>query len=56
MATYDPPQPMWKRNLAGILDFFLTFFCLRKRGSKNIRQSIRYDRRSWQTIHILRQR
>jgi hypothetical protein len=25
MATYDPPQPMWKRNLAGILDFFLTF-------------------------------
>jgi hypothetical protein len=29
MATYDPPQPMWKRNLAGILDFFLAFFvCL----------------------------
>jgi RDD family len=26
MATYDPPQPMWKRNLAGILDFFLAFF------------------------------
>jgi hypothetical protein len=23
MATYDPPQPMWKRNLAGVLDFFL---------------------------------
>jgi len=23
MATYDPPQPMWKRNVAGILDFFL---------------------------------
>ena len=26
MATYNPPQPMWKRNLAGILDFFLAFF------------------------------
>jgi len=26
MATYDPPQPMRKRNLAGILDFFLAFF------------------------------
>jgi hypothetical protein len=26
MATYEPPQPMWKRNLAGILDFFLAFF------------------------------
>ena len=26
MATYDPPQPMWKRNLAGILDFLLAFF------------------------------
>jgi hypothetical protein len=26
MATYDPPQPMWKRNLAGTLDFFLAFF------------------------------
>jgi hypothetical protein len=26
MATYDPPQPMWKRNLAGILDFFLALF------------------------------
>jgi hypothetical protein len=25
MATYDPPQPIWKRNLAGILDFFLAF-------------------------------
>ncbi len=23
MATYDPPQPLWKRNLAGILDFIL---------------------------------
>ncbi len=23
MATYDPPQPMWKRNVAGILDFLL---------------------------------
>jgi hypothetical protein len=26
MATYDPPQPTWKRNLAGILEFFLAFF------------------------------
>jgi hypothetical protein len=26
MATNDPPQPMWKRNLAGILDFLLAFF------------------------------
>ena len=25
MATYDPPQPLWKRNLAGILDFLLVF-------------------------------
>ena len=25
MATYDPPQPMWKRNVAGILDFLLAF-------------------------------
>jgi hypothetical protein len=24
MATYDPPQPLWKRNVAGILDFFLS--------------------------------
>jgi len=23
MATYNPPQPMWKRNVAGILDFVL---------------------------------
>jgi CDP-diglyceride synthetase len=23
MAVYDPPQAMWKRNLAGILDFVL---------------------------------
>ena len=23
MATYDPPQPLWKRNAAGILDFVL---------------------------------
>ena len=23
MAVYDPPQPMWKRNVAGILDFVL---------------------------------
>ena len=25
MASYDPPQPIWKRNLAGILDFILAF-------------------------------
>ena len=23
MAVYDPPQPLWKRNLAAILDFAL---------------------------------
>jgi hypothetical protein len=23
MARYDPPQPMWKRSVAGILDFVL---------------------------------
>jgi hypothetical protein len=23
MATYDPPQPMWRRNVAGILDFLV---------------------------------
>lgn len=23
MAVYDPPQPLWKRNIAGILDFLL---------------------------------
>jgi hypothetical protein len=23
MATYASPQPLWKRNLAGILDFIL---------------------------------
>jgi hypothetical protein len=23
MATYDPPQPLWKRNVAGMLDFLL---------------------------------
>jgi len=23
MATYNPPQPLWKRNVAGILDFLL---------------------------------
>jgi hypothetical protein len=23
MAVYDPPQPLWKRNVAGILDFVL---------------------------------
>jgi hypothetical protein len=23
MATYDPPQPIWKRSLAGFLDFVL---------------------------------
>ncbi len=26
MAEYDPPQPLWKRNVAGILDFLLIFF------------------------------
>ena len=26
MAIYGPPQPIWKRNLAGILDFFLALF------------------------------
>jgi len=26
VATYDPPQPLWKRNIAGILDFLLAFF------------------------------
>jgi hypothetical protein len=26
MATYDPPQPMWKRSVAGILDFVLAIF------------------------------
>jgi hypothetical protein len=26
MAKYDPPQPMWKRNVAGILDFLLALF------------------------------
>jgi hypothetical protein len=25
MAIYDPPQPLWKRNLAGTLDFLLVF-------------------------------
>jgi hypothetical protein len=23
MAVYDPPQPLWKRNVAAILDFLL---------------------------------
>jgi hypothetical protein len=26
MAVYDPPQPLWKRNVAGILDFVLALF------------------------------
>jgi hypothetical protein len=26
MAKYDPSQPMWKRNVAGILDFLLALF------------------------------
>jgi hypothetical protein len=26
MATYDPPQPLWKRNVAGVLDFLLALF------------------------------
>jgi RDD family len=25
MAAWDPPQPLWKRNLAGVLDFLLAF-------------------------------
>jgi RDD family protein len=25
LAVYDPPQPLWKRNLAAILDFLLSF-------------------------------
>jgi hypothetical protein len=25
MARYDPTQPLWKRNVAGILDFVLAF-------------------------------
>jgi hypothetical protein len=28
MATYDPPQPLWKRNVAGVLDFLLAFIVL----------------------------
>jgi RDD family len=30
MAVYDPPQPLWKRNLAAIFDFILaaTVFAL----------------------------
>jgi hypothetical protein len=28
MATYDPPQPLWKRNVAGILDFLLAVIVL----------------------------
>jgi RDD family len=24
MATYHPPQPLWKRNVAGSLDFLLS--------------------------------
>jgi hypothetical protein len=28
MAIYDPPQPLWKRNLAGILDFLLIFLAV----------------------------
>jgi hypothetical protein len=26
MAIYDPPQPLWKRNVAGILDLLLALF------------------------------
>jgi hypothetical protein len=25
LAVYDPPQPLWKRNLAAILDFLISF-------------------------------
>ncbi|MEO6843342.1 MAG: RDD family protein [Bradyrhizobium sp.] len=26
MAVYDPPQALWKRNVAGTLDFILSMF------------------------------
>ena len=25
MAAYDPPQPLWKRNVAAIIDFLFVF-------------------------------
>lgn len=28
MATYDPPQPGWKRAIAGMLDFGMAFMAL----------------------------
>jgi hypothetical protein len=28
MTPYDPPQPAWKRRLAGFLDFTFVFFPL----------------------------
>jgi hypothetical protein len=28
MANYDPAQPLWKRNLAAILDFLLVLIVL----------------------------
>ncbi len=28
MAVYDPPEPLWKRNVAGILDFLVVFLVL----------------------------
>lgn len=28
MAQWNPPQPVWKRNLAGLLDFLLAFIAL----------------------------
>jgi uncharacterized RDD family membrane protein YckC len=28
MANYDPPQPQWKRVVAGILDFLVVFLLL----------------------------
>ena len=34
MTTYDPPQPAWKRGLAGILDFTFVFFPLANLLSK----------------------
>jgi CDP-diglyceride synthetase len=36
VAVWDPPQPLWKRNLAGVLDFLLASvgfgFLLQKLG------------------------
>jgi RDD family len=34
MAVYDPSQPLWKRNVAGILDFLLAFIVFAVLASK----------------------